>query len=78
LVNRNVQEGRLHFTNDSGHAVQHGLVKFIAVDTQPDEDGAADLQNVLSVAESIASQMTDHRVIDNKSTVPVGTASLVQ
>lgn len=78
LVERNVKEGRLHFTTDAAQAVQHGQVQFIAVGTPPDEDGSADMQYVLAVAESIARHMTDYRVIVNKSTVPVGTASRVQ
>ena len=78
LVKRNVKEGRLHFTTDVAHAVQHGQVQFIAVGTPPDEDGSADMQYVLAVSEAIASHMTDYRVIVNKSTVPVGTSSRVQ
>ena len=77
LVDRNVKEGRLHFTTDAAHAVQHGQVQFIAVGTPPDEDGSADLQYVLAVAKTIATHMTDYKVIVNKSTVPVGTADKV-
>ena len=43
LVERNVMEGRLHFTTDAAHAVQHGQVQFIAVGSLSDEDGSADL-----------------------------------
>jgi UDPglucose 6-dehydrogenase len=78
LVERNVMEGRLHFTNDAVHAVQHGLVQFIAVGTPSDEDGSADMQYVLAVADSIARHMQDYKVIVNKSTVPVGTADKTQ
>ncbi|APW47783.1 UDP-glucose dehydrogenase family protein [Rhodoferax antarcticus] len=78
IVARNVQEGRLHFTTDAAQTVQHGLVQFNAVGTPPDEDGSADLQYVLAVAQSIATHMTDYRVIVNKSTVPVGTADKVK
>lgn len=74
LVKRNLMEGRLHFTTDAAHAVQHGPVQLIAVGTPSDEDGSADLKYVLAVAESIASKMQDYKVIVNKSTVPVGTA----
>lgn len=77
LVRRNVKEGRLRFINDTAQAVQHGLVQFIAVGTPPGEDGSADMQYVLAVAKTIATHMTDYRVIVNKSTVPVGTADLV-
>jgi UDPglucose 6-dehydrogenase len=78
LLERNVMEGRLHFTADTVHAIQHGQVQFIAVGTPSDEDGSADLQYVLAVAESIARDMQDYKVIVNKSTVPVGTADQVQ
>ena len=77
LVVRNVKEGRLQFTTDAAQAVQHGQVQFIAVGTPPDEDGSADMQYVVAVAKSIATHMTDYRVIVNKSTVPVGTADKV-
>ena len=78
LVERNVKEGRLHFTTDAAHAVQHGRVQFIAVGTPPDEDGSADMQYVLAVSEAIASHISGYSIIVNKSTVPVGTASRVQ
>lgn len=78
LVERNVKEGRLHFTTNAMQAVDHGQVQFIAVGTPPDEDGSADMKYVLEVAESIASHMSEYRVIINKSTVPVGTAHQVQ
>jgi len=77
LVERNAKEGRLRFTTDAAHAVQHAQVQFIAVGTPPDEDGSADMQYVLAVAQSIASHMTGYKVIVNKSTVPVGTADQV-
>jgi UDPglucose 6-dehydrogenase len=77
LVERNVKEGRLQFTTDAAQAVQHGQVQFIAVGTPPDEDGSADMQYVLAVAKTIATHMTDYKVIVNKSTVPVGTADRV-
>ena len=77
LVERNTKEGRLSFTTDVAHAVQHGQVQFIAVGTPPDKDGSADMQYVLAVAISIATHMIDYRVIVNKSTVPVGTANQV-
>jgi UDPglucose 6-dehydrogenase len=78
LVERNVIEGRLHFTSDASYAVQHGYVQFIAVGTPSDEDGSADLQYVMAVADIIARNMQTSKVIVNKSTVPVGTADKVQ
>ena len=78
MVRRNVAAGRLHFTTDIDKAVQHGTIQFIAVGTPPDEDGSADLQYVLAAARNIGRTMTDYKVIVDKSTVPVGTASKVK
>jgi UDPglucose 6-dehydrogenase len=78
LVEHNYQEGRLHFTIDAEAGVNHGKIQFIAVGTPPDEDGSADLKYVLTVAETIASFMTDSKIIIDKSTVPVGTADKVR
>jgi len=77
LVERNFKDGRLRFSNDAALAVAHGDVQFIAVGTPPDEDGSADLQYVLAVAQTIATHMTGYKVVVNKSTVPVGTADKV-
>jgi UDPglucose 6-dehydrogenase len=77
LVERNQQQGRLHFTTDVGGAVSKAEVVFIAVGTPPDEDGSADLRHVLNVAESIGEHMTRELVVVTKSTVPVGTAAKV-
>ncbi|MBB3141564.1 UDP-glucose dehydrogenase family protein [Halomonas organivorans] len=77
LIHHNLEAGRLHFTDDAKAAVDFGLLQFIAVGTPSDEDGSADLSHVLKVAETIATHMTDYRIIVDKSTVPVGTASKV-
>ncbi|WP_095118959.1 UDP-glucose/GDP-mannose dehydrogenase family protein [Pseudomonas sp. Irchel s3f10] len=78
LVRDNYQSGRLRFGTDLAEAVQHGDVLLIAVGTPPDEDGSADLQYVLSVAQSIALNMDRHQIIVGKSTVPVGTGDQVR
>ncbi|WP_136246799.1 UDP-glucose dehydrogenase family protein [Halomonas borealis] len=77
MVQANVAEGRLRFTTDPVAAVGFGTLQFIAVGTPPDEDGSADLQYVLAVAETIGRHMADSKVIVDKSTVPVGTADRV-
>ena len=78
LVTHNVEAGRLTFTTDIAAGVAHGLFQFIAVGTPPDEDGSADLQHVLAVAESIGRYMENYRIVVDKSTVPVGTADKVR
>ncbi len=77
-IARNVEAGRLEFTTDVEKAVSHGLFQFVSVGTPPDEDGSADLKHVLAVARSIGENMDDYRIVVDKSTVPVGTADLVQ
>lgn len=78
IVARNCAAGRLHFTTDAVRGVDFGLFQFIAVGTPPDEDGSADLQYVLTVAETIAQHMGDFKIVVDKSTVPVGTADRVR
>ena len=78
VVRRNVAAGRLEFTTDVERSVAHGTIQFIAVGTPPDEDGSADLQYVLAAARNIGRLMTDHKVIVDKSTVPVGTGDKVR
>ncbi|MEQ3659053.1 MAG: UDP-glucose/GDP-mannose dehydrogenase family protein [Glaciecola sp.] len=77
LVTSNFEQGRVKFTTDAEMGVTHGEVVFIAVGTPPDEDGSADLKYVQAVAETIATHMQKHKIIINKSTVPVGTADKV-
>ena len=78
LVERNLEDGRLQFTTDVPAAVRDAEVIFIAVGTPPGEDGSADLQHVLAVAETIGKSMQDEKVVVTKSTVPVGTAARVR
>jgi UDPglucose 6-dehydrogenase len=81
LVERNLREGRLSFTADVGRAVRDAEVVFIAVGTPPGEDGSADLQHVIQVAETIGRNMPDdgpEKIVITKSTVPVGTAAKVK
>jgi UDPglucose 6-dehydrogenase len=78
LVTSNYEAGRVDFTTDAARGVEHGEVIFIAVGTPPDEDGSADLKYVLAVAQTIAQHMDSHKIVINKSTVPVGTADKVK
>ncbi len=65
LVRDNQRAGRLHFTTDAKRAIEHGTFQFIAVGTLADEGGSADLQYVMAVAETIASHMTEYKVVIN-------------
>ena len=78
IVKRNVAADRLHFTTSMEEAIQGSEAAFIAVGTPPGEDGSADLQYVLAVAEGIGQHMGDYLVVITKSTVPVVTAENVR
>ena len=77
LIKSNVLEGRLEFSSDLDYAVKKSLICFIAVGTPQGEDGSADLQYVMQVAENIGKSINGYKVIVDKSTVPVGTAERV-
>lgn len=77
-MNENIAAGRLHFSHDLVQGVAHGLFQFIAVGTPSDKQGAADLQHVFDVVNTIGTNMTEYRLVINKSTVPVGTAEKVK
>lgn len=83
LLERNLHNGRIKFTDDLAEAVAQCSLLFLCLPTPPDEDGSADLQYVLSAAGDIARllQASPPRrpiIVVNKSTVPVGTAEKVR
>lgn len=78
IVKDAITAGRIDFTTDAEAGVSHGGVQFIAVGTPSNGDGSADLKYVLTVAETIGGHMQDHKIVINKSTVPVGTADEVK
>ncbi|MGB5069685.1 MAG: UDP-glucose/GDP-mannose dehydrogenase family protein [Flavobacteriales bacterium] len=78
LFERNIRQGRLHFTTDLKSAVDQAQIIFLALPTPPGEDGSADLKYVLGVAEELGKIITDYKVVVDKSTVPVGTAEKVR
>jgi len=78
MVKENYKRGTLEFTTDIKEALEKTDIIFIAVGTPQGEDGSADLQYVLKVAEDIGKYMTHEMVVVDKSTVPVGTADKVK
>ncbi len=77
VVKENYESGRLLFSTDIKEAVEFANIQFIAVGTPPDEDGSADLQYVVAVANSIGEYMNADQIVIDKSTVPVGTGDKV-
>ena len=78
LVRSGRERGNLRFTSDLSSTVDDSLVSFICVGTPSAEDGSADLTAVFNVAREIGKSLTEYKVIVDKSTVPVGTAELVE
>lgn len=68
----------LFLTNNIEEALKSPEFIFIAVGTPPNEKGRANLKYVCEAAEQIAEHLTNDCIILNKSTVPPGTAYLVQ
>lgn len=77
LVEKNVQEQRLSFTNEIPSAVKEADIIYIAVGTPMSKTGEADLTYVKAAAKTIGEHLNGYKVIVNKSTVPVGTGKLV-
>lgn len=78
LLLGNIKANRISFTDDAKTSVSTADIIFIAVGTPPQEDGSADMQYVLKVADTIAEHMNDYKLVVTKSTVPVGTFGKVK
>ena len=78
IVERNIRDGRLHFTTDLTECLSDVEIVFSAVGTPPDEDGSADLSYVLEVARTVGRNMDRYVLLVTKSTVPVGTSVKVK
>ncbi|OEU75662.1 MAG: UDP-glucose 6-dehydrogenase, partial [Desulfuromonadales bacterium C00003107] len=78
LVGSNSREGRLQFTTSLAEAMADSSLYLIGVGTPANDDGSADLSQVLSVAKEIGQHLNSYAVVVDKSTVPVGTADRVR
>jgi UDPglucose 6-dehydrogenase len=78
IIHKNTVAGRLHFTTSLNNILDNTQVVFLAVGTPSGEDGSADLSHVIDVACEIGKKMNNYLLVVNKSTVPVGTAKLVE
>lgn len=83
ILQRNIRQHRIKFTMDISEAINNCEIIFLCLPTPPNEDGSADLGYVLAVTTTIceyieSNNITDRRIIVNRSTVPVGTADKVK
>src|SRR5476651_204796 len=63
LFHRNIQQNRLHFTNNLAEAIEEAQIIFLALPTPPGGDGAADLSYVLGAAADIGKIIKEYKVI---------------
>ena len=69
LVKKNLDAGRLSFSDDLIGSINKSDIVFIAVGTPTAKDGvSADLSQVFSVAQVISKKIKSHKIIDRKST----------
>lgn len=78
LLKRNLESGKLTFSQDLTQGLKNASVVLNAVGTPPDEQRRVDLRFVRQVAEAVGKSMNNYLVFVNKSTVPVGTATAVK
>ncbi|MCZ9635133.1 UDP-glucose dehydrogenase family protein [Rhodococcus sp. BH5] len=76
VLRRNIDQGRLNFTDSYAEAAAWAKTHFIAVGT-PQKKGefGADLSYIDAVIDELVPLLTDDAVLFGKSTVPVGTAA---
>ena len=79
LVRKNLDAGRLSFSDDLISSINKSDIVFIAVGTPTAKDGvSADLSQVFSVAQLISKKIKTHKIIVTKSTVPIGTGDKIE
>ncbi|MBP1971489.1 UDPglucose 6-dehydrogenase [Virgibacillus natechei] len=78
LLQKNIENGNLHFTTDYKTGLSDKSLVYIAVGTPQGEDGSADLTYINTACESIARDLANDVVIVTKSTVPVGTNEYIK
>jgi UDPglucose 6-dehydrogenase len=78
-VQKNLDAGRLSFSDDLIGSIKKSDIVFIAVGTPTAKDGvSADLSQVFSVAKLISKGIKSHKIIVTKSTVPIGTGDKIE
>jgi UDPglucose 6-dehydrogenase len=78
LVENGVAAGNLSFTESAVDAVVGAAFVFLCVPTPQSADGSADLSYVEAAAKEIALKLEPGAIVVNKSTVPVGSANMVE
>lgn len=77
-IGRNLASKNISFSVDVQGSVRTADFVFLCLPTPQADDGSADMSFIFSACQSISSSLKKNAVLVNKSTVPVGSASLVK
>ena len=79
MVKRNINQGRLKFSNDVADSIRRSDIIFICVGTPTNKKtNTANLKYVFQVANKIKSNLNKYKIIVTKSTVPVTTGDKIE
>lgn len=78
LLHESLRTGRLRFVHGAAPAVTGAEFVFLCLPTPQGADGSADVSALEAVATEIAPHLQRGAIVVNKSTVPVGSAALVE
>jgi len=79
MVKRNINQGRLKFSNDVSQSIRKSDIIFICVGTPTSKKtNDANLKYVYQVANKIKSNLNKYKIIVTKSTVPVTTGDKIE
>ena len=78
ILKKNIKSERLKFTNEYKDNISNSDVIFICVGTPPKKNGESDLSYIKQSSKEIAKNLRGYTVIVSKSTVPVGTSTIIE
>ena len=77
IVSEGISTGRLEFVVGATEVAERSNVVFLCVPTPQDDDGSADLSFIEAASAEIGPVLLEGAIVVNKSTVPVGTTTVV-
>ena len=77
IVSEGISTGRLEFVVGATEVAERSDIVFLCVPTPQDDDGSADLSFIEAASVEIGQVLREGAIVVNKSTVPVGTTTVV-
>ena len=77
IVSEGISTGRLEFVVGATEVAERSNIVFLCVPTPQDDDGSADLSFIEAASAEIGPVLRKGAIVVNKSTVPVGTTTVV-